>query len=288
MVLLKRLSRAQADGDPIHAVIVGSAMNQDGHTNGISLPSAEAQTRLVRDACRDARISPSQIGYVEAHGTGTAVGDPIEAHALAGALCGDRSVEAPLLIGSLKTNLGHLETAAGVAGLLKATLVLKHRQIPASLHFKTPNPNIDFEALKLRVPTALEPLPEGSKACLVGVNSFGFGGANTHVILAAAPPCPRRSEVFEPDHSSDHAERAWPLVLSARPSSSRSENSAHGRIAASHSSMVLRNTGSCRISSRPMPHHCGPCPLMTKATRGSRSRRGAKAVHVLGLCSPVA
>src|SRR5215471_12634194 len=134
VVLLKRLSRAQADGDPIHAVIVGTAMNQDGHTNGISLPSPEAQARLVRDACADAGISPSEIGYVEAHGTGTAVGDPIEAHALAEALCADRSTEAPLLIGSLKTNLGHLETAAGVAGLVKATLVLKHRQIPASLH----------------------------------------------------------------------------------------------------------------------------------------------------------
>src|SRR5215469_8110876 len=216
VVLLKRLSRAQADGDPIHAVIVGTAMNQDGHTNGISLPSPEAQARLVRDACADAGISPSEIGYVEAHGTGTAVGDPIEAHALAEALCADRSTEAPLLIGSLKTNLGHLETAAGVAGLLKATLVLKHRQIPASLHFKKPNPNIDFAALKLRVPTALEPFPEADKACLVGVNSFGFGGANAHVILAKAPIFPPRPEVFDLDHSWPQAERAWPCVLSAR------------------------------------------------------------------------
>ena len=136
MVLLKRLSQAIADGDPIHGVIIGTALNQDGHTNGISLPSPEAQARLVRDACKDAGIAPSRIGFVEAHGTGTAVGDPIEAHALAEALCADRPADAPLLIGSVKTNLGHLETAAGIAGLVKAMLVLKHRQIPANLHFQ--------------------------------------------------------------------------------------------------------------------------------------------------------
>ncbi len=211
MVLLKRLSQALADGDPIHGVIIGTALNQDGHTNGISLPSAEAQARLVRDACIDAGVAPSQIGFVEAHGTGTAVGDPIEAHALAAALCEDRPADAPLLIGSVKTNLGHLETAAGVAGLVKALLVLKHRRIPPSLHFEIPNPNIDFAALKLRVPVALEPFPEtGGDVRIAGVNSFGFGGANAHVLLTEAPPRP------QPEHVGTHSERAWPLVLSAR------------------------------------------------------------------------
>ena len=186
--VLKRLSKAIEDGDSIHAVIVGTAMNQDGHTNGISLPSAEAQARLVRDACKHAGIDPSQIGFVEAHGTGTAVGDPIEAHALAEALCAERSAAAPLAIGSVKTNLGHLETAAGVAGLVKAALVLKHGQIPASLHFETPNPHIDFTALKLRVPTSLEAFPKTGGARMAGVNSFGFGGSNSHVILAEPPP----------------------------------------------------------------------------------------------------
>ncbi|MGH8092923.1 MAG: SDR family NAD(P)-dependent oxidoreductase [Chthoniobacterales bacterium] len=208
MVLLKRLSSAIEDGDPIQGVIVGTAMNQDGHTNGISLPSAEAQARLVQDACKDAGILPAQIGFVEAHGTGTAVGDPIEAHALAEALCQDRSV--PLPIGSVKTNVGHLETAAGVAGLLKAMLVLQHRQIPASLHFKTPNPHIDFEKLKLRVPASVEPFPETDSERLVGVNSFGFGGANAHVILAE-PPTPAHV-----DHGQPWPERAWPITLSAR------------------------------------------------------------------------
>jgi acyl transferase domain-containing protein len=210
MLLLKRLSQALADGDPIHGVIIGTALNQDGHTNGISLPSAEAQARLVRDACIDAGIAPSRIGFVEAHGTGTAVGDPIEAHALARSLCTDRPIESPLLIGSVKTNLGHLETAAGVAGLVKAVLVLKHGQVPANLHFETPNPNIDFKELKLRVNSTLEPFPETDGTRIVGVNSFGFGGANAHIIIEEAPPRPHHGYYETP------TERAWPIVLSAR------------------------------------------------------------------------
>ena len=212
MVLLKRLSQAIADGDPIQGVILGTSINQDGHTNGISLPSPEAQTRLVRDACRDAGIAPEAIGFVEAHGTGTTVGDPIEAHALAEALCANRS--APLPIGSIKTNLGHLETAAGVAGLLKAMLVLKHGQIPPSLHFSTPNPHIDFEKLKLRVPTELEHFPNGTAERVAGVNSFGFGGANAHVILAEPPPHQPQKPATVPEN------RPWPVMLSARSEAS--------------------------------------------------------------------
>ncbi|MFL6583688.1 MAG: SDR family NAD(P)-dependent oxidoreductase [Chthoniobacterales bacterium] len=215
MVLLKRLAQAIADGDPIQGVIVGTAVNQDGHTNGISLPSAEAQTRLVEDACRDAGVSPAQIGFVEAHGTGTAVGDPIEAHALAEALCKDRST--PLPIGSVKTNVGHLETAAGVAGLVKAMMVLQRREIPGSLHFTSPSPHIDFDKLKLRVPTTTEPFPDTDGERLAGVNSFGFGGANAHVILAEPPPVPHA------EHAEVWAERAWPIMLSAR-----SENALQG------------------------------------------------------------
>ncbi len=217
MVLLKRLSQAIADGDPIQGVIVGTSINQDGHTNGISLPSAEAQARLVQDACKDAGVAPASIGFVEAHGTGTAVGDPIEAHALAEALCQDRAADAPLPIGSCKTNLGHLETAAGVAGLVKGLLVLKHRQIPPSLHFTTPNPHIDFTKLKLRVPTKLESFPMTTGERLVGVNSFGFGGANAHVILAEPPPS------LHAEHGEPYPDRAWPVTISAR-----SEEALHG------------------------------------------------------------
>src|SRR5438132_6057221 len=208
MVLLKRLSQAITDGDPVRGVIVSTAVNQEGHTNGTSLPSTEAQTRLVQDACKDAGVSPAQIGFVEAHGTGTAVGDPIEAHALAEALCEQRST--PLPIGSVKTNVGHLETAAGIAGLLKAMLVLQHREIPGSLHFSSPNPHIDFDKLKLRVPTDTEPFPETDGERLAGVNSFGFGGANAHVILTEPPSIPHA------DQAEIWIERAWPVMLSAR------------------------------------------------------------------------
>src|ERR1700704_4851575 len=209
MVLLKRLSRAIADGDPIQGVILGTSLNQDGHTNGISLPSPEAQTRLVLDACKDAGISPEEIGFVEAHGTGTAVGDPIEAPALAEALCGNRSADMPLPIGSIKTNLGHLETAAGVAGLLKAMLILKYGQIPPSLHFSTPNPHIDFAKLKLRVPTQLKPFPNGTPQRIAGVNSFGFAGANAPAIRPQPPPSLQPEKIVS-------VNRPWPIMLSAR------------------------------------------------------------------------
>ncbi len=210
MVLLKPLADAIKDGDPIHAVIIGSSINQDGHTNGISLPSPEAQARLVRDACLDAGIDPARVGFVEAHGTGTAVGDPIEATALAEALCVGRRRSTPLPIGSVKTNMGHLETASGVVGLIKAILVLKHGQIPGSIHFTEPNPNIDFTALNLRVPTSLEPFPESDGPRIAGINSFGFGGANAHVLITEAPA---RTIV---SGNKPATPRSWPLVLSAR------------------------------------------------------------------------
>ena len=186
MVLLKRLSQAIADGDPIQGVILGTSINQDGHTNGISLPSPEAQTRLVHDACKDAGIAPEEIGFVEAHGTGTAVGDPIEAHALADALCANRSTDTPLPIGSIKTNLGHLETAAGVAGLLKAMLVLQARPDPAQSSFQNAQPAHRFREAQVARADRAGAVPERDGERIAGVNSFGFGGANAHVILARA------------------------------------------------------------------------------------------------------
>jgi acyl transferase domain-containing protein/thioesterase domain-containing protein/acyl carrier protein len=186
-VLLKPLSAAQRDGDRIYAVIRATAANQDGQTNGITVPSASAQQALILDACASAGIQPKDIGYVEAHGTGTPVGDPIEASALGGALGAAR--KHPCLIGSVKTNIGHLEAASGVASLIKVALVLKHRAIPPTLHFITPNPKIDFAALNLRVVQELQPFPRTSGPMLAGINSFGFGGANAHIILEA-PPAP--------------------------------------------------------------------------------------------------
>ena len=211
MVLLKPLARAMAEGDKIYAVIRATSVNQDGHTNGIMLPGEEAQARLVREACREAGIDPAAVGYVEAHGTGTAVGDPIEAHALSEALCADRSPDAPLLIGSVKTNLGHLETAAGIAGLMKAALVVQHGEVPPNLHFEKPSPHIDFAERKLRVPVQVEPYPQQNGGPrLAAVNSFGFGGANAHAIVAEPPP---RPAVPDPQVETN---RAWPVVFSAR------------------------------------------------------------------------
>ncbi|WP_213768583.1 type I polyketide synthase [Caballeronia sp. dw_19] len=186
-VLLKPLDKALADGDTIHAVIAGSGVNSDGHSRGgISVPTSAAQAALLKSVYQRAGIDPSELAYLEAHGTGTAVGDPIEARALVEAASVGRPADKPLLIGSVKTNVGHLETASGMAGLFKTILSLKHRAVPESLHFKTPNPRIDFEGGRLKVVDRLTPL-HSSEPLVMGVNSFGFGGTNAHVVLREAP-----------------------------------------------------------------------------------------------------
>lgn len=214
-VLLKPLDQALADGDTIHAVIAGSGVNSDGHSHGgISVPTAAMQAELLRTVYRRAGIDPHSLAYLEAHGTGTAVGDPIEARALIDAISGRRPASDPLLIGSVKTNVGHLETASGMAGLVKAILCLKHRAVPRSLHFETPNPAIDFQGGRLRVVDRFTPLERRAQAPLtVGVNSFGFGGTNAHVVLteameAVADNLPAGAHTVEGSLP--------PLVLSAR------------------------------------------------------------------------
>ncbi len=187
VVALKRLSDAIADGDRIYCTIRGSALNNDGFSNGLTAPSPQAQEAVIRDACADAGISPSDVQYVEAHGTGTMLGDPIEAGALGAVLGRGRPVERPLRIGSVKTNLGHLEAAAGMAGLIKVVLSMQHRQLPPTLHYLKPNPHIDFEGLRLRVQAALEPWPAEGERRIAGISSFGFGGTNAHVLLEAKP-----------------------------------------------------------------------------------------------------
>jgi 8-amino-7-oxononanoate synthase len=187
VVVLKPVSQALRDGDPIYAVIRGSAVNQDGFSNGMAAPNPIAQAAVLREAYRRAGVSPGQVQYVEAHGTGTKLGDPIELTALGTVLSEGRASNCPCAIGSVKTNIGHTETAAGVAGLIKVALSLKHRQIPPSLHFNLPNPQVDFAALPLRVQTELAPWAIDAAPALAGVNSFGFGGTNAHVVLEAAP-----------------------------------------------------------------------------------------------------
>ncbi|MCF6525322.1 SDR family NAD(P)-dependent oxidoreductase [Streptomyces sp. JJ36] len=188
-VVLKPLSRAHADGDRIYCVIRGSAVNNDGYSNGLTAPNPQAQEEMLREAYARSRVDPRDVAYVEAHGTGTALGDPIEAGALARVLGTGRPPGRPLLIGSVKTNLGHLESAAGIAGFVKTALALHHRLLPPSLHWEKPNPAIDFGA-GLEVPTSARRWPErgpGGAPAPAGVSSFGFGGTNCHVVLEGRP-----------------------------------------------------------------------------------------------------
>jgi len=184
-VVLKRLEDAIADGDPIQSIIIGSAVNQDGRTLGITHPNGEAQMDVMRLACARAGVKPADVRYIEAHGTGTATGDTIEARSIGTVYRIEQDSEEILLVGSCKTNIGHAESAAGIAGLIKTVLCLKHKTIVPNLHFHTANPNIPFDRLRLRVPTQLEPLPALDKPTIAGVNSFGFGGANAHVLVQA-------------------------------------------------------------------------------------------------------
>ncbi|WP_322013575.1 SDR family NAD(P)-dependent oxidoreductase [Paraburkholderia sp. J12] len=209
VVVLKTLERALADGDVIHAVIAGTGVNSDGFSQGgISVPGAATQAALLRKVYARAGIDPHTVDYLEAHGTGTAVGDPIEARALIEVAGAGRPADKPLLIGSVKTNVGHLETASGMAGLFKAILCLKHRAVPRTLHFEQPNPNIDFEGGRLRVVDRYTPIGEDGHSLVVGINSFGFGGTNAHVVLTEAPAVEREAAPAQPGFE--------PLVLSAR------------------------------------------------------------------------
>ena len=196
--VLKEYEQALADGDPILAVVAGTNVNSDGKKTGLTVPSKAAQSALLTEAYVKAGISPDDISYLEAHGTGTPLGDPIEAHALGTALGKLRSKDKPLLIGSVKSNLGHMEAASGVAGLVKALHCIKHRTIPASIHFKDPNPNIPFQDWNLKVVDQNTALPATGQV-VVGINGFGFGGTNAHVILEShtakiSPIRPQRSD----------------------------------------------------------------------------------------------
>ncbi|WP_167359196.1 type I polyketide synthase, partial [Streptomyces bungoensis] len=187
LVVLKPLDRALADGDPVRAVIRGSAVNNDGGGDTLTAPDAGAQEDVIRRALRSAGAAPHDIQYVELHGTGTPVGDPVEATALGRVLGRGRATEAPLHVGSVKTNVGHLEGAAGIAGLLKTVLALQHRELPPSLHYETPNPAIPLTTLRLRVQSTLGPWPRPGASLMAGVSSFGMGGTNAHVVLEEAP-----------------------------------------------------------------------------------------------------
>ncbi len=206
VIMLKPLAQALADGDRVQGVIRATGVNQDGRTNGFSLPSRDAQAALLDRIYTEAEIEPDAIGYFEAHGTGTPAGDPIEAQAIGEALAQRR--QTPLLIGSVKSNIGHLEPASGLAGLVKLLLAFDRGSIPPSLNCATPNPRIAFDALNIEVVSQARPLLAGQAGAIAGLNSFGFGGTNAHAVLAAPPLSDPVPALRTPG--------AAPLLISAR------------------------------------------------------------------------
>ncbi len=201
MIVLKRLSDAIADRDNILALIRGSAINHDGYSSGLTVPNERAQEKVIRQALKNAKVKPAQVSYVEAHGTGTALGDPIEIGALGSVFGPEHSAEDPLVIGSAKTNIGHLESCAGIAGLIKVVLALQHQEIPPNLHFQQANSHIQWSRLPVLVPTDLMPWESPEQQRFAGVSAFGMSGTNAHMVLSEAPALePAAAELERPLH----------------------------------------------------------------------------------------
>jgi 6-methylsalicylic acid synthase len=207
IVVLKRLADARRDGDRVLAVVRGSAVNQDGRTNGIMAPSRDAQEYMLRQACRQAGVAPESVDYVEAHGTGTRAGDPIEAGAIAAVYGTGRPTDRPCLIGSVKSNIGHLEAASGIAGVIKAVLAIDRAAIPPSINFTTPNPDIPWDGSGLRVVTELTPWPSTGGPRRAGVSGYGYGGTIAHLVLEQAPG----QDAVRPAPDRGTALRVYPL-----------------------------------------------------------------------------
>ena len=231
VVVLKRLADALADGDRVYCVIRGTAINNDGFSNGLTAPSPRAQEWVLRDAYADAGMPHGEVQYIETHGTGTMLGDPIEAGAIGAVLGPAHAADRPLRIGSVKTNIGHLEAAAGMAGLIKVALSMAHRELPATLHFQKPNPHIPFEQLRLRVQATHEPWEADEGRRIAGVSSFGFGGTNAHAILEStdAPRSVRLAATTAADLTAEAerlvaALRVSPSALDAIPEPSEARH----------------------------------------------------------------
>jgi len=210
---LKPLAQAEADGDPIQAVILGTGINTDGGEMALTVPDGKSQQALLEKVYENVGVRPEQISYIEAHGTGTKIGDPIEAGAIGAAIGNKREKGEPILIGSVKSNIGHLEPASGAAGLMKVILSLQHRSVPASIHVERPSPDINFSDLNLKLATDHVSLDEDPSPLIMGVNSFGFGGSNAHAVL---------TEYIKPDDSksTEHDIVLPPLYISAHTQAS--------------------------------------------------------------------
>ena len=250
MVVLKTLARAQRDGDPVYAVIRGSAVNENGFSNGLTAPNRQCQEAVLRAAYAKARVRPADVQYIECHGTGTLLGDTIEALALGNVVGAGRAAAQPCLLGAVKSNLGHMEAAAGVASLIKAALALRHGHIPPTLHYRKANPNIPFNEIHLRVPTELTPWPQAAGPRLAGVSAFGFGGTNAHLVLEQAPVAASQAGNRK---AQPHAGRRHFLPLSAR------DPEALKMLAAAYRDLLRTTSASwadvCRAASLGRDHH---------------------------------
>ncbi|MGW0395376.1 type I polyketide synthase [Streptomyces sp. NPDC003042] len=248
VLVLKPLEQALADGDRVYGVIRGSAVNNDGNTAGLTVPSPAAQEQVLRLAHERAALGPAErVQYVELHGTGTPVGDPIEAAALGAALGADRAEGDALRVGSVKTNIGHLEGAAGIAGLIKTLLAISHRELPASLNFETPNPAIPLAELGLAVQREHSAWPHPDRALVAGVSSFGMGGTNAHVVVSEAP-----ATAAAPAADAPAAEPAvLPWVLSARSDEAlRAQAARLAKFAGAEGAPGLADTGFALATTR--------------------------------------
>ena len=258
-------------------MIRGSAVNQDGASSGLTVPNAAAQERLIAAALAQAGVQPAEVAYLEAHGTGTALGDPIEAQAAARVLCADRRPDCPLLLGSVKANIGHLEAAAGIAGLIKVVLALQAGALPAQVHFGDPNPHIPWQDLAVAVVRQRRPWPAGRR--IAGVSSFGFTGTNAHVVLEGyvEPPAPASA-------APDLVPRTEVLVVSAKSAGALTELAGRYRawLAAEPDRLArcdLRHGG----GAQPFPASCGggggdprrACRRAGSAAGGGRACRPA-------------
>ena len=209
MIVLKRLSDAITDGDRVLALIRGTAVNQDGASSGLTVPNGLAQQAVIRSALKSANVLPEDVDYVEAHGTGTKLGDPIELEAMA-AVLGKRPAERPLVVGSVKTNIGHAESASGIAGVIKVILAMQHEKIPPHINFKALSSRISLGRAPIKIPTQAIPWPRSERVRIAGVSSFGFSGTNAHTILQEAPVQTPFRDTGPTDDRSSHL-----LVLSA-------------------------------------------------------------------------
>ncbi|MEU2299808.1 type I polyketide synthase [Streptomyces antibioticus] len=255
VLVLKPLSRALADGDPVHALLLGSAVGNDGATDGLTVPGAASQADVIRRALDRSAVRAGDVQYVELHGTGTRVGDPVEAAALGDVFAADRTDDTPLLVGSAKTNVGHLEGASGIVGLLKTVLGVRHGRIPAGLNFAEPNPDIPFGRLRLDVPTRTGAWPRPDRPLTAGVSSFGVGGTNAHVLVGEAP----HARTADRADASDQAAPVpgpflWPL--SARTPQALREQAAKLRAhLAEHPELAPRDIGFALATTRTaFPH----------------------------------